>query len=674
MSEGLWARRFGRDPEILSKTILLNGESHVVIGILGDSPGLRELGIYSDVYLPFQIDPDTADEGNYFKVVARLTSGVTLAQARERLQVFASGNRTRYPTTIGEHGGVTVKSFREALVGDVRPLFLILQGAVVLVLLIACANVANLLLAQATGRQSEIAIRTTIGAAKGRVISQLLTESLLLSFTGGALRMAVGHGGIRALLAMNTAALPLVGPNGSAVNIDWRVAGFALTVSLLTGVLFGLSPALQASRADLTSLLKNNSGRSGTGLRRNRWRAALVGSQTSMAVILLVGSALLIRSFVALYRFDRGFKAKDVVTMRTSPSGSKYLKATAMADTIRLGLDRIRSLPGVVAASATCCLPLQGGYGLPFEIVGLQSPTAQDVGATWSTVSPGFFGVFNIPIKRGRTFTDRDDATAPPVVVINEHMAREYWQGRDPLQDRIVIGRGFTMKEFQNKPPRQIVGIVGDVRHVWLNSDPVMDLRMYIPQAQLSDAQNSFLLRGGPLAWAIRTQGDPHGLVPAIQDQLRRTTGLPVSDLLSMDQVLSLSTGQQRFCMFLMTAFGAAALLLAAIGICGLMAYTVELRRHEIGIRLALGADASHVRNMVVRQGMRLALAGVLVGLGIASALSRVLKSQLYRIGALDPIAFLAIPMVLSAVALFAVSLPANYASRLNPIDSLRSE
>jgi hypothetical protein len=235
--------------------------------------------------------------------------------------------------------------------------------------------------------------------------------------------MAVGHGGIRALLAMNTAALPLVGPNGSAVNIDWRVAGFALTVSLLTGVLFGLSPALQASRADLTSLLKNNSGRSGTGLRRNRWRAALVVSQTSMAVILLVGSALLIRSFVALYGFDRGFKTKDVVTMRTSPSGSKDLKAAAMADTIRKGLDRIRSLPGVVVASATCCLPLQGGYGLPFEIVGLQSPTAQDVGATWSTVSPGFFDVFNIPIKRGRTFTDRDDATAPPVVVINEHMA-----------------------------------------------------------------------------------------------------------------------------------------------------------------------------------------------------------------------------------------------------------
>ena len=547
----------------------------------------------------------------------------------------------------------------------------------VLVLLIACANVANLLLARATGRQSEMAIRTAIGAVKGRVISQLLTESLLLSFTGGALGMAVGHGGIRALLAMNTAALPLVGPNGSAVNIDWRVAGFALTVSLLTGVLFGLSLALQASRADLTSLLKNNSGRSGTGLRRNMWRAALVVSQTSMAVILLVGSAVLIRSFVALYGFDRGFKTKDVVTMRTSPSGSKYLKAAAMADTIRIGLDRIRSLPGVVAASATCCLPLQGGYGLPFEIAGLQSPTAQDVGATWSTVSPGFFDVFNIPIKRGRRFTDRDDATAPPVVVINEHMAWEYWQGRDPLQDRIVMGRGFTMKEFENEPPRQIVGIVGivgDVRHAGLTSDPGMDLRMYVPQAQLSDAQNSFLLRGGPLAWAIRTQGDPHGLVPAIQDQLRRTTGLPVSDLLSMDQVVSLSTGQQRFNMFLMTAFGAAALLLAAIGIYGLMAYTVEQRRHEIGIRLALGADASHVRNMVVRQGMLLALAGVLVGLGIASALSRVLKSQLYGIGALDPIAFLAIPMVLSAVALFAVWLPANYASRLNPIDSLRSE
>jgi predicted permease len=306
--------------------------------------------------------------------------------------------------------------------------------------------------------------------------------------------------------------------------------------------------------------------------------------------------------------------------------------------------------------------------------VGLQSPTAQDVGAAWSTVSPGFFDVFNIPIKRGRAFTDRDDAKAPPVVVINEHMAREYWKGRDPLQDRIVIGRGFTMKEFENEPPRQIVGIVGDVRHAGLNSDPAMDLRMYVPQAQLSDAQNSFLLRGGPMAWVMRTQGGARGLVPAIQEQLRRATGLPVSDILSMDQVVSLSTGQQRFNMFLMTVFGASALLLAAIGIYGLMAYTVVQRRHEIGIRLALGADASHVRNMVVRQGMSVALAGVLVGLGMASALSRVLKSQLFGIGDLDPVAFLAIPMVLSVVALMAVWLPANYASRLNPIDSLRSE
>ena len=550
---------------------------------------------------------------------------------------------------------------------------MILLSAVGLVLLIACANVANLLLVRATGRRQEIAIRFAIGAGRRRMIRQLLTESVLLSLIGGALGLLLGYSGIRALLAVNTADLPLVGQNGSAVNIDWRVMGFALSVSLVTGIVFGLFPALQGSRVDLNSILKEGSGRSGTGLRQNKARAALVVSETSLAVILLVGSALLIRSFVALYRVDRGFETKNVVTLRTSLAGPKYLKSLGAADTIRSGVEHIRSLPGIAAASATCCIPLvQGFYGQPLEIMGRPPANNQSgLAGGWSVVSPGFFEVFQISVKRGRTFTDRDDGKAAQVVVINERMAREYWQDGDPLQDRIVIGRGM-MKEFKDEPARQIVGIVGDVRSERLNADPLP--MMYVPQAQLPDAENAWLVRNGLMAWVVRTRAEPHRLVRGIQEQLREATGLPVSDVHSMDEVVSLSTGKQRFNLLLMTAFGWAALLLAAIGIYGLMAYTVEQRTQEIGIRLALGAEASQVRNMVVRQGMCLALAGVAIGIGAAWGMSRLMESLLFGVQARDPTVFIAVPLVLGAVALLAVWFPANRASRVNPIDSLRYE
>jgi predicted permease len=677
ISQNLWTRRFASDPQILGKTISLNGEPYSVIGILEDSPGLREFGPPSDVYVPFQIDPNTRDEANYFKVVARLRRGVTLKQANDRLQAFANANRAKYPNTLGQSDGFSVTSFREALVGDIRPLLLILLGAVVVVLLIACANVANLLLLRAAGRGREFALRAAIGASKRRIFSQLLTESALLSIVGGALGLFLGYGGIRALLAVNTADLPLVGQYGSAVNIDWQVMGFALAVSLMTGIAFGLVPAPRASRVDLNSILKENSGRSGTSLRQNKARAALVVSETSLAVILLVGSALLIRSFVALYRVDRGFRSKNVVSMRTSLSDPKDLKAAAAADTIRKGLERIRPLPGVVAASATCCLPLRDLYGLPFEIIGrlpVNGPDPLDRGGAWSAVSPEFFQVFQIPVKRGRTFTGRDDGKAPPVVLINERMAKEYWRDRDPLGDRIVIGRGMTITAFRDEPPRQIIGIVGDVRNAGLNNDPTVNLMMYVPQAQLPDAENAWLARSGPMAWVIRTQANSLGLVPAIREQLRQATGLPVFNILSMDQTLSLSTGKQRFNMLLMTVFGSTALLLAAIGIYGSMAYMVEQRTQEIGIRMALGAEANQVKNMIVRQGMSMVVFGVVVGIGLAWGLSRLMESLLFGVTAHDLMVFLAVPLVLGAVALFAVWLPATRASRVNPIDSLRYE
>jgi len=674
ISQNLWTSHFASDPRILGKTVSLNGEPYMVIGILSGSPGLLEFGPPSDVYVPFQFDPNTRDDGNILNVVARLKPGVTLELARDRLQAFANDIRAKFPDAVGQRGSFSVTPFREALVGDIRSLLYILLGAVGLVLLIACANVANLLLVRATSRRREIAIRAAIGAARITMIRQLLTESVLLSIAGGALGLLLGYGGIRALLAVNTADLPFVGQNGSAVQIDWRVMSFAIAVSLATGIGFGLFPALQSSRVDLNSILKDSHAGFGTSLRQSKARGVLVVSEISLAVILLVGSALLIRSFVSLYEVDRGFETKNVVTMRMSMTGPKYSTSQGAAGTIRRGLEHIRSLPGVIAASATCCVPLRDQYGLPFEILGhpaMGGPDPSDVGGAWAAVSPGFFEVFKIPLKRGRTFTDRDDGKAPQVVVINQRMAKEYWKDRDPLRDQIVIGRGL-MKEFKDEPPRQIIGIVGDVRNEKLNATP--EPMMYVPQAQLPDAENAWFAHTAQMAWVVRTQAEPRRVLPAIRARLRQATGLPVSDVLSMDEVLSLSTAKQRFNMLLMTVFGCSALLLAAIGIYGLMAYTVEQRTEEIGIRLALGADASQVRNMVVRQGMGLALAGVVIGILAAGGLSRLIESFLFGVKARDPIVFLAVPPLLGAVALLAVWLPANRASRVNPLDSLRCQ
>jgi len=506
------------------------------------------------------------------------------------------------------------------------------------------------------------------------VIRQLLTESALLSLVGGALGLLLGYGGIRALLAINTADLSMVGENGAAVAIDWRVMGFALVVSIGTGIVFGLFPAIEGSRADLNTVLKDGCGRSGGGLWQNKARALLVISEVSLAVVLLVGSGLLIRSFAILYAVDLGFDAKNVVTINVLLAGPKYSKSSSVADVVRTGLEQLRALPGVVAAGTTCCLPLgQGTYDMNFDIVGRPATifsASQAVG--WATVSPGYFEVLKIPVKRGRTFGAGDDVKSPAVVVINERMAQQYWKDGDPLGQRIAIGRGGGMKEFKDEPVRQIVGIVGDIRSEGLDTKPRPI--MYVPQAQLPDAENTFFFRLLPLAWVVRTQGQPHALVPAIREQLRYATGLPVTDVASMDEVVWGQTARQRFAILLMAVFGSAALLLAAIGIYGLMAYTVEQRRREIGIRLALGAGASQVRNMVVRQGISLALAGVVAGLGAAWGLARLIANFLFGVRVHDPMVFFAVPVVLCIVALAAVYAPANRASRVNPIDSLRYE
>jgi putative ABC transport system permease protein len=672
LSEGFWRTRFAADPQVLGRNMDLNGDSYTIIGVSADNLAWLQFGPLPQLIVPMQLDPNSTDVANYFGGYARLKPGITLQQAQAALAVSTQALREKFPISMAPKDTLTVKTYKEFLIGNTRPLLWVMLGAVGLVLLIACANVANLLLVRATGRRREIAIRAAIGAGRGRVVRQLLTESLLLSLAGGALGVALGYAGIRALLAINTAGLPRLGENGVALSIDWRLLTFALGISLATGIVFGLFPTLQGSRADLNTVLKDSSGRSGTGLKQNKARAALVVSEVGLSVVLLVGAALLIRTFVALYAVDPGFDPNNVLTMQMLLTGQKYQQTAGVADVMRDAVERMRAIPGVSNAAATDFLPLQVGASLPFSVIGRPATEGPFHGqSAWCPVGPGFFETFKVALKRGRIFDDRDDPKSPAVVVINEAMARQFWKDGDPLRDRIAIARGI-MKEMKDEPARQIVGVVADVHNGALNVDAAPT--MYVPIQQMPDALNAFLVRLMSISWAVRTQGEPYRLSAAVQEQLRQATGLPVTKVRTMAEVVEASSARQRFNMLLMTVFGGMALLLAAVGIYGLMAYTVEQRTREIGIRLALGAEASQVRNMVMRQGMALALAGVAIGIGAAWALARLIESLLFGVKARDPLVFMAVPLALAVVALLAVWLPAIRASRVNPIDSLRYE
>jgi predicted permease len=674
ISQRFWETRFNRAEDVIGKSISLSGEPYTVVGVMGDAFDFSEYGPQPQVWHPFQLPPNTTDQGHYFTAAGRLKPGVSLEQAKTRVAASAEEYKRKFPNALGPSGGFSVDPIRTVLVRNVRQSLFVLGGAVSFVLLIACANVANLLLVRATGRRREIAIRAAIGGSRGRIIRQLLTESVVLSLAGGVLGLIFGVIGIRGLLQVNTAGLPRVGEAGTAVGVDWRVMGFAFLVSLFTGIVFGLIPALQSSKTDLTTTLKEASGRSGTGFRQNKARAILVVTEVALALVLLIGSALLIRTAVALGRVNPGFDATNVLTMRMSLTGPRYQSAQGVEQMIRNAVDQVKTLPGVVDVTATCCVPLTGGYGLPFTIVGrpvTEGPGPFHGGGGWMTVSPRYFEVFKIPVKRGRTFEIRDDAASPPVVIINDTMAKRYWPDKDPLNDRLTIGRGI-MREFAGEPDRQIIGVVGDTRNGGLGNEP--QPMMFIPQAQVPDPVNQLNLRISPMAWIVRTHSEPLTMSNAIQEQLRQSTGLPVSDVRSMAQVVSRSVSRQRFNMWLMTVFGASALLLAAIGIYGLMAYSVEQRTQEIGIRMALGAQASQVKNMIVRQGMVLAIVGVVIGLAFAFGLARFIATFLFGVGKWDPLVFVAVPAVLTLVAFVAVWLPARRASRVDPMIALRYE
>ena len=673
LSYNFWTQRLNSDPDVLGKSITLSGNPYTVVGVVAREFDVRDISPPPEIWVPFQLDPNTVDQGHFFTNVARLKPGVSLEQAQAKLLASASAFRDRFgQAAMPPTGGFSAITLQESLVRQARPTLLVALGAVGFVLLIACANVANLLLIRATGRRKELAVRTALGAGRWRIMRQLLTESLMLSFAGGALGLLAGYAGMRWLLTVNTANLPRLGPAGSLLGMDWRVVVFTVGLSIVTGILFGLIPALVASRTDLNAVIKDSSSRSGSGFRQNKTRSVLVLVEVSLAVVLLVGASLLIRTSLSLSTVDPGYTTENVLIMRTSLTGQRYQSAAVVDDTARLALERIRALPGVAAASMTCCIPLQGGLGLPFNIVGRTNEGPFTGGAGVHFAVAGYFDTFEIKVVRGRAFNESDTASSPPVIIVNEALAKQFWKdGADPLADQMLVAGG-AMREFTGEPVRQIIGIVADVRAGSIAQDP--GPMMFVPIAQMPDTANAQIQGMTPMGWVVRTSADPGTVSKQIQDIVRETTGAPVTSVQNMDDVVSLNTSRQRLNMLLMTIFGVSALVLAAIGIYGLMAYSVQHRTQEIGIRMALGAQASEVRWSIVGQGMTLVGVGIVVGIVAAFFLATFLAAALYGVKPRDVVVFVGVPTVLAATAFAAVWIAARRASGIHPLEALRYE
>ena len=673
ITNSLWNRRFGSDPGMIGHTIRLNSEPFTVIGVMG--PGFAGEP-ETDLFLTEQADLNSTNQGHFLFLGARLKPGVTIEQANAELRVIADRFRKQYPGVISSDESFAAEPMGAILVGDLRTPMFILLGAVAFVLLIACANVANLLLVRAAGRSKEIAIRMALGAGRGAILRQLLTESLFLAFAGGAAGVLLGAIGLRVLLAVAPAELPRL-PDVDHLNLiglmDGRILAFAFAVSLLTGILFGLAPALQITRPDLNTSLREGGARTTAGSRRQRTRNTLVVAETALSLVLLVGAALMIRTFLALRNVHPGFQAASVLTMSTSLAGQKYETAAGVERLATELTRRLESLPGVQGATYALALPLQLGPDLPFSIAG---KPARDGGPfngdeQYRPIGVHYFQTLGIPLRRGRWFDERDSSTGPWTLVINEATAKKFWPNENPLGATVTIGKGLG-PEFADRP-REVVGVVGDVREGGIEREPPPVL--YIPVGQEPNGFVALANRVLPSSWAVRTTGDPAALAHAVQQEvLRIDPDLPTARVMGMDRLIAKSIARQNFNMILLGIFGGVALLLAAIGIYGVMSYTVQQRTNEMGIRIALGAGTGQLLSLVVGQGLLLAGIGVAIGLAAAFGVTRVMSSLLYGVKATDAVTFAAVAAVLSAVAALACYIPARRATKVDPIIALRYE
>jgi predicted permease len=673
LSDRLWKNRLGGDQQIVGRTIVLNNQPYTVIGIM---PKDFQSNPPMDLWLPLQADPASTNQGHYLATAARLKPGVSLEQARGAMKVLGERFRAQYSKWMDPKESVAVVLMKDSMVEDVRLALLILLGAVGFVLLIACANVANLLLARAAVRQKELAIRAAIGASRWRVVRQLLTESVILAGAGAVLGFAIGAAGVRALLAMAPGNIPRLteteGLHQQLPLLDWRIAAFTIGVAALTAILFGLFPALSLSNPDLASTLKEG-GRSGGGSLGRRSRAFLVVTEVALALVLVTGATLLIRTFSGLRSVNPGINPHNVLALETSLASGAFDSTEKVDRLVRQVVERLEALPGVQSAASALMLPLNGNdVDLPFNIAGRPAPKGgYDGDEQWRSVSTHYFGTLQIPLLRGRLFTESDTLGAPAVVIINQTMARKYWKGQDAIGQIIIIGRGLG-PQFEDAP-RQVIGIVGDVKETGLGA--VNEGVMYIPQGQVAEGLTKFANGVVPLAWAVRTAGDPMTLRAAIDREFRAVDAtLTPANERTLDQMLEQSLSRQNFNALLLTVFASLALLLAAIGIYGLMSYSVEQRLQEIGIRVALGASRADVLRLMVLQGMKLAGIGIVLGLGAAYAATRLLSTMLFGVKANDPYTFVVVAAMVAIVAALASMVPARRAAGIAPSVALRHQ
>ena len=650
ISSGLWQRSFASDPNIVGKTIKLNDRAYSVVGVMPADfvfPNRR-----SEIWVPMILSPDDAANrgGHSLTVVARLKDGITIQRAQNEMDAIATQLEQQYQVNTGH--GVNVFSLYNEAVGEARPALLVLLGAVAFVLLIACANVANLLFAKSAVRQKEIAIRTALGASRSRLVRQLLTESIVLSVTGGVVGLLLAVWGLSALLAIGEDSIPRV----KEIKLDLPVLAFSLLISVVTGLLFGLLPALQASKPDLNTTLKEGSRGASGGIKSNRTRSVFVIGEVAVCLVLLIGAGLMIRSFYRLLSVSPGFNPENALAVNVALSGSQYRDAAGVSNFYQQALERLSAVPGVKSASVVTALPMNGSFGSRyFGIEGRPpQPPGQGFNANTNIAAPGYFATMNIPLLDGRDFDARDVKGAPDVVIINQEAVRRYWPDENPIGQRLTV----------EQRTRTIIGVVGNVKQSGLDIETRPE--MFWPYYQLPVPFGTFV---------VRTTADPVGLISSVRSAMHEVDrDLPLYGIKTVDDVIGESVAPQRLNMLLLGIFAGLALVLAAVGLYGVISYSVSQRTREIGIRIALGASHQSVLRLVVSQGISLALIGVAIGIIASLFLTKLMATLLFGVSVTDPITFVAISLLLIGVTTVASIVPARRAMKVDPMVALRYE